>query len=113
MSDAELRVTLIIVRETLGWHKEWSRGSREQSGREGLSTGALMRRTGLSKSTVQKGVKEGIHRGTIERKGSGDSFVYRLKVRTMNVTNSGSPNDEMAFDEEAPADKSEVPIEKV
>lgn len=71
---AELKVTLVIVRQTIGWHQD------EQE----LSLAELEERTGLSRPSAIAGVKAGIERGTIERriegpKGAEQSF-YTLNL---------------------------------
>ena len=57
MSEAELRVTLAICRQTFGWHREKAR----------LSLSRLEAATGMSKSGVLAGIEAGIDRGTIGR----------------------------------------------
>lgn len=57
MSEAELRVTLAVCRQTFGWHREKAR----------LSLSRLEAATGMSKSGVLSGIEAGIDRGTIGR----------------------------------------------
>lgn len=57
MKDTELRVTLIIIRDTFGWQQGGSAVA--------LSLTDLMERTGLSKQGVFNGLKAGRERGTI------------------------------------------------
>lgn len=59
---AELKVTLVVVRHTIGWHEEESQ----------LSLTDLERRTGLSRRSAIDGIKAGIERGTIERRIEGE-----------------------------------------
>lgn len=71
MSEAELKVTLAISRQTFGYHRD----------RIKLSLSALQELTGLSRPTVVKGINEGIERGTITRKAHADgSYVYELLI---------------------------------
>lgn len=71
MSEAELKVTLAISRQTFGYHRE----------RIKLSLTALQELTGLSRPTVVKGINEGMERGTITRQAHTDgSYVYALSI---------------------------------
>lgn len=71
MSEAELKVTLAISRQTFGYHRD----------RIKLSLSALQELTGLSRPTVVKGINEGIARGTITRTAHADgSYVYELMI---------------------------------
>ena len=70
MGNAELRVTLAIVRQTFGWHKE----------SDVISLSQLIKMTGLSRQGVVDGVKEGLERGTIKRYPEGQSFTYQLVI---------------------------------
>lgn len=69
-SLAELKVTLAIMRQTFGWHKE----------EDVLSLSELQRLTGLSRQGVIDGIELGIKRRSIVRKPHGQSFVYRLRL---------------------------------
>lgn len=88
MNEAELRVTLYLVRQTFGWRRDWS--DPEHS-----TAGAMARGTGLTPKGVRDGVRDGMARGTIERKPAPEtqSFTYRLKVKGMRlkVTPKGEP----------------------
>jgi hypothetical protein len=55
---AELKVTLVVVRHTIGWHEDERK----------LSLSELEERTGLSRRSVIDGIKAGLERGTIERR---------------------------------------------
>ncbi len=70
MSEAELKVTLTICRKTFGWHKQTDKISLTQ----------LEKITGMTRTSVSKGVQEGIERGTIERFKAGNSFEYGLVI---------------------------------
>lgn len=58
MSNAELRATLVIVRETFGWH-------RQRTGQ--LSIPEIAERAGMSESSTKTGLKEGQQRGTLKK----------------------------------------------
>lgn len=66
----ELKVTLAIMRKTMGWGKE----------EDTLSLSQLQKLTGLRREGVVDGVAAGLERGTIVRRKSGNSFAYALKV---------------------------------
>ena len=63
MSESELKVTLAVIRSTLGWHKR----------RDELSIPRLMKMTGLSYNAVTSGAKSAVKRGTIKRTMGGGS----------------------------------------
>lgn len=68
----ELKVTLVIIRATLGWHVH--RGPKK------LSLSTLERATGLARHSVIDGVAAALKRGTIVRQQSDNSFTYSLNV---------------------------------
>jgi hypothetical protein len=70
MSEAEIKIAIIIARETFGWHRPKVK----------MSLTDLMEHTGLTKPAVIKGVKEGIERGILGRDRAGQSFLYFLIV---------------------------------
>jgi Bacteriophage replication protein O len=67
---AELKVTLVIMRKTRGWHKSSDR----------LSISKLKKFTGLSEQSVRNGIEQGMTRGTIARHPDGRSFSYSLTI---------------------------------
>lgn len=69
-SLAELKVTLAIVRQTFGWHRQ----------EKVLSISRLEELTGLSREGVVSGTKKALERGHVERVGAGRSYAYRLRV---------------------------------
>lgn len=79
MGDAELRVTLYLIRQTFGWRRTWSKGQFCKPAR-------IAEHTGLSAAGVRIGIKAGMERGTIERKLDDDaranhrSYVYSVAV---------------------------------
>ena len=77
MGEAELKVTLVIVRDTFGWQAGGSATVR--------SLTVLMELTGLSRQGVLNGLNAGIKRGTLYRT-SGDSnkAAYGLVVNEVD-----------------------------
>ena len=74
MSEAELKVTLAVIRKTFGWHKE----------ADLLSISQLVALTGMSRPSVIDGVSAGVERGFIVREPAGKSFRYRLSVKNFD-----------------------------
>jgi hypothetical protein len=77
MSEAELRVTIAIARQTFGWHRE----------RAVISLSDFEEMTGLSRPGVSDGIKAGMARREtsglgITRIPAGQSYSYRLLVKT-------------------------------
>ena len=77
LSLAELKVMTVIVRKTLGWHKEIER----------LSSGQIQKLTGLSKNAVKEGIRTLRDKGLIlvERTGRGKGIKTYFEL---NVTDS-------------------------
>lgn len=61
MSNTELRVTLVVIRKTLGWHKP----------QDEISLTQFQKLTGLSRNGVISGIDAAIKRGTIKEAGTG------------------------------------------
>lgn len=74
-TEAELRVICVIVRKTLGWHKEKDRISLTQ----------LQQHTGMSRQGVIDGTSRALARGWIDREVSGRGFTYSLLIRLPEV----------------------------
>ncbi len=70
MGEAELRVTLAVVRETFGWHRQEAP----------LSLADLERLTGLSRQGVINGVQAAIGRGVVVRRLVERQYRYALNV---------------------------------
>jgi DNA-binding MarR family transcriptional regulator len=64
LGDAELRVLLVVVRQTLGWQDgaDW----RTRKERDWLTQSQLMRRTGRGNQAVSRAVDALVRRGLIE-----------------------------------------------
>jgi phage replication O-like protein O len=69
-SLCELKVVMAIVRKTYGWQKE----------QDSISLSQLEEITGLSREGVIQGVKKACKRGLVDRKASGQGYVYQLKI---------------------------------
>lgn len=69
-SLAELKVTLAIVRQTFGWHRE----------AKVLSISRLEQLTGLSHRHAVEGARRAVERGYVQRERVGQSHAYTLRV---------------------------------
>lgn len=78
-SLAELKVTFVIVRATIGWHRDEQR----------LSVVELMKLTGLSKTSVLDGLERALERGTVERRIEGAGGA-RESFYTLNLVGQDS-----------------------
>lgn len=67
---AELKVTLVAIRKTFGWHKE----------RDRISLSQFEELTGLSRPSCIDGIRRAIGRGTLERFACDNGFEYALIV---------------------------------
>jgi phage replication O-like protein O len=74
MGLSELKVVLVIIRKTKGWHKE----------RDRISLSQLMKLTGLSRQGVLDGILRAMQRGIVGREASGRSYEYFLIVNTVD-----------------------------
>jgi hypothetical protein len=80
MKEAELRVTLAIVRQTFGYI-DADTGKRKAE--DELSLTQLEHKTGLSRQAVVNGTSQGLERGTLARRPVGNSFAYHLVLSTV------------------------------
>lgn len=85
MGEAELRVTLAVIRKTMGYHKD----------RDAISYSQIMEMTGLSRSSTQDGINKAVEHGFIEIAGNGKRGVniFRLVVnpdQSGKATSTGS-----------------------
>ena len=71
MGDAELRVTLTVIRKTLGYHKHKP---------EPISLTQIQKMSGLSRQGAIDGVEAALKRGRIKRAGTGDRGVHKYLV---------------------------------
>lgn len=72
MDETELRVTLIAIRKTLGWHKT----------RDAISLSTFVELTGLSRQGVLDGIEKAKARGTLVEVGKGKRGIniYELVI---------------------------------
>lgn len=78
MSNAELRITLVAIRLTIGWHEIKT---------ETLSVTELAEKAGLSPSSAKTGIAEAMKRGTLKRHKTRDSQnrqTYRYSLALSN-----------------------------
>lgn len=68
MKEAEIKVVMVIVRETIGWQKE----------SVSLSLSDFERLTGMARASVNSGIQAAIQRGILERTEDGQSFIYKI-----------------------------------
>lgn len=85
MGEAELRVTLAVIRKTMGYHKK----------RDAISYSQIQELTGLSRTSTQDGINAAIEHGYIRRAGIGKRGVniFELVVKddqSTNATSTGS-----------------------
>jgi phage replication O-like protein O len=80
---SELKVTLAIIRQTHGWHKN----------EDVLSLSQLQKLTGMRRESVVDGVERALGRGSIVRRKVGQSYSYGLKVvrKPDQLAESASP----------------------
>ena len=90
LKDVELRVLLIVVRQTLGWVEDYITGRRKE--KDWISRGQLMRKTGRGHSSVSTAIEKLIRKELIEahdeagrilqspRERSGNKIFYRLNL---------------------------------
>lgn len=94
MKEAEIKVVMVVVRKTIGWHTE--RVSLRKVDFENL--------TGLSGPSVVNGIKAALERGIIEREPDGDSYSYWItepcnEVDAVKNFNQEIPNEESNIDD--------------
>lgn len=68
---AELKVLLVVVRDTFGWHRDLT---------EPLSLSRFMDRTGLGREAVVSAIKKLIDAGLLRRREKGGSFIYQAVI---------------------------------
>ena len=93
LKDVELRVLLIIIRQTLGWIEDYETGRRKE--KDWISRGQLMKKTGRGHSSVSVAVEKLARSGIIEaydgagnlldspKERSGNKVLYRLNLNPL------------------------------
>lgn len=86
LSDAELRVLLVMCRQTFGYHRK----------RHIMSTSFLAKGSGMSEQGVLNGVKRMLERGVVEREPCNGSFSYSITLsegpNAVEVSQNQPPN---------------------
>lgn len=81
MSSAEIAVVLVVIRQTVGYQKEWDK----------ISISQFINTTGNHRQTILNGLADAEQHGIIERKKAGNSFQYRVKsVQNLDQQNERS-----------------------
>lgn len=86
MKEAELKVTLAIIRKTLGFHKK----------SDPISLSQLQKLTGLSRQAVSEGAADAIERGLVEIVGTGKRgvLIYGLVINSDQSTKETTTSQE-------------------
>ncbi len=71
LKEGELRIVLVLIRQTFGWHKEWDR----------ICIGMLANKSGMERKSVQRSLKSLIDKGVVEQKRYGKNGKERLYFR--------------------------------
>lgn len=71
MTDAEIRITLIAIRQIIGFHKTKP---------EAISVTQFMGKTGLSRQGVLDGIEAAVTRGTVKKEGTGKRNVTKFSL---------------------------------
>lgn len=70
MGHAELKVVLIVIRQTIGWHKE----------RDAISLSQFEAKTGLTRSNVMRGIRDAVKHGWIRVYRQGNRSLYQPRL---------------------------------
>ncbi|MBI4160047.1 replication protein [Candidatus Wolfebacteria bacterium] len=82
LKDVELRVLLIIIRQTLGWIEDKETGRRKE--RDWISRWQLMKKTGRGHSSVSAAIEKLSRNGIIESYDAGGKLLATAKERSGN-----------------------------
>lgn len=85
LSDAELRVLLVIVRATLGWREGSERGGWRYKRRDWLTNSQLVKRTGRSSSSISRAVQALVLHGLICAESTGGDPLDTPELRRRNI----------------------------
>lgn len=94
LKEGELRVLLVIMRQTFGWHKAWDR----------ISLSQLERKTGMCRDAVNNALKSLIKLGLIDKKKTGINGIEKCWYSL--VVEEHKNEDEMPGDGEEPIENS-------
>lgn len=94
LKEGELRIVLVLIRQTFGWHKEWDR----------ISIGKIAEKSGLDKRSVTRSLKSLIEKGIVEQKRFGkngrETLYFRLvmeEIEAENFDDDDITEEEMEF----------------
>jgi hypothetical protein len=95
LTDTELRVLLVVIRQTLGWVDSPGSGQQARKRRDWISQSQLMGKTGKSRDSVSRAVGALVEAGlVIVEKPSGEPLANaydRKKARTRLYYRLGDP----------------------
>jgi hypothetical protein len=72
---SELKVTLVVARQTLGWHREAVL----------LTLTLIQQLSGLSRQAASDGIQKALERGTVVRESAAKTYAYRLAVDGLEI----------------------------
>ncbi len=93
LKDVELRVLLVVVRQTLGWIEDYETGRRKE--KDWISRGQLMYKTGRGHTAITNAVEKLVRSGIVEaydatgkllespRSRAGNKIFYRLNLNPL------------------------------
>lgn len=91
LKEGELRIVLVLIRQTFGWHKEWDQ----------ISIRMLADKTGMERRSVQRSIKTLIEQGLVEEKRFGKNGIQRVYFRlVMEVMETEKIDDDEITEEE-------------
>lgn len=107
MCESEIKVIMVILRETIGWQREFI----------SLSLSDLQRLTKMARASVNGGIQAAIKRGILERTEDGQSFIYKIVEPTSSkselVQNLNHFDDELVQNLDHLADETSSDFEPV
>jgi len=101
LKEGELRVLLVIMRQTFGWHKQWDR----------IPLSQLMKKTGMEKRAVCNSVNSLIGKGMVNKHKTGkcgtEQVYYSLVVESKQENEEDTPPeiDEKTFENSSKIEK--------
>jgi hypothetical protein len=82
LKDVELRVLLIITRQTLGWVEDYETGRRKE--KDWISRGQLMYKTGRGHTAITIAVEKLVQSGIVEAYDGSGNLLASPKARSGN-----------------------------